>query len=141
MMTLQELGGVAVGAAFGTLGRYIALETFPVARGTFPTTVLVVNLLASGLLGLFLARLDPRAGTSTAPAWVRAVLVAGLVGAFGTMSLVAVDIALLGTHDHRTAAALYAAATLGGCLLALVGGLRAGRWRMSLRRMPEEHEL
>jgi fluoride exporter len=136
-----EIAGVCLGGAAGATARYGALETWPVQPGTFPTTVLLVNLVASAVLGFLLARLDPRHGPTPSRVVPRAVLVAGLVGGFGTISTVAVEIALLVADGQVGTAATYGAATLVGGLVVLYGGLLLGGWRPAWHTMPEEDEL
>ena len=140
-LALGELVGVCIGGALGATARYAALRAWPVRPGTFPTTVLLVNLAASALLGFLLARLDPRRGTAPDGAVPRALLVAGLVGGFGTLSTVAVEMSLLVAHGHAGTAVVYGAATVVGGLLVLTGGLFAGGWQPSWHAMPEEGEL
>lgn len=137
-----DLVAVACGGALGTLGRYGALRAFPVERGEFPTTTLVVNCVASLLLGLFLALLDPRSHPARfLPNWLRPVLVPGVVGGFGTLSLVAVEfVLLLDAHAPRTAAA-YLGATLVGGVTLTTAGLWLGGWHHFGAPMPEEDEM
>jgi CrcB protein len=137
----SELAGVCLGGAAGATARYAALEVWPVVSGTFPTTVLLVNLVASAVLGFVLARLDPRRGPTPDRAVPRAFLVAGLIGGFGTLSTVAVGIALLIADGHMGTAVAYGAATLVGGIVLVTAGLLAGGWRPAWQRMPEEDEL
>jgi fluoride ion exporter CrcB/FEX len=72
---------------------------------------------------------------------VRAFLVAGVVGALGTLSAVAVDIARLLAGDQFGIALGYGAVTLIACTGVLVLGLTAAGWRPSWHTLPEEDEL
>lgn len=136
-----ELLAVGVGGAIGATARYEALLTWPVATGTFPTTILAVNLLASVLLGLFLALLDDRRGRWSGRPVVRAGLVAGVVGGFGTLSAVSVDLARLVADGHGTTAAVYAASTVVGGITLVAIGLLVGGWHPAWHSVPEEDEL
>jgi CrcB protein len=136
-----ELLAVAVGGALGATARYEAVRTWPVAVGTFPTTVLAVNLVASALLGLFLALLDDGRGAWGCRPVVRGALVAGVVGGFGTLSLVSVELAQLVADGHGGTAVAYASATIVGGITLVTLGLLAGGWRPAWHSMPEEDEL
>jgi CrcB protein len=75
-MSGREIALVGVGGAIGTLMRYGAIRAFPIEPGSFPTTILVVNLIASIALGYLLAVLSHRPD-------LRTLLVPGVVGGFG----------------------------------------------------------
>jgi len=138
----RDLGAVALGGAAGTLARDGSVRAFPVGAGTFPTTILVVNLLASFLLGAALARLDERSHPGRAlPEALRPLLVAGFVGGLGTLSAIVVDAALLVDAGRSDTALAYVAATVAGGLAAVAAGLRAGGWHAFSPPMPEEDEL
>jgi CrcB protein len=136
-----ELLAVAVGGALGATARYEAVLTWPVAVGTFPTTVLAVNLVASALLGVFLALLDDERGAWGRRPVVRGALVAGVVGGFGTLSLVSVVLAQLVAGGHGGTAVAYASATIVGGITLVTLGLLAGGWRPAWHSMPAEDEL
>jgi CrcB protein len=136
-----ELLAVAVGGALGATARYEAVLTWPVAVGDFPTTVLAVNLVASALLGLFLALLDDERGAWGRRPIVRGALVAGVVGGFGTLSLVSVELAQLVAEGRGGTAVAYAAATIVGGITLLMLGLLAGGWRPAWHAVPAEDEL
>lgn len=140
-ITGPEVAAVAVGGAIGATSRYGALRTWPVTPGTFPTTILVVNLVASVLLGVLLALLDDRRGVLPNRPVVRAFLVAGVVGGLGTLSAVAVDLARLLSDDQVGTALTYAIVTLVACTGALVAGLGSAGWRPAWHSMPEEDEM
>jgi CrcB protein len=138
----HQVAAVAAGGAAGTLARFGALHAYPVGADTFPTAVLVVNLVASLLLGVLLAVLDPRrVGRPAWPAPLRPLLVAGVAGALSTLSAVVVDAALLVDHQRPRAALGYLAATALGGLVAVAVGLRAGGHPALARPAPEEDEL
>lgn len=132
---------MAVGGAIGTTGRYGTLRAWPVVPGTFPGTVLVINLVASLALGVLLALLDDRRGMIPNRPVVRAFLVAGIVGGFGTLSAVAVDLARLLADDRTGTALAYGVATLVACTAAVVVGLLGAGWRPAWHTVPEEDEM
>ena len=140
-VTGPEIAAVALGGAIGATCRYGALRISPVTPEAFPATILVVNLVASALLGVLLALLDDRRGALPNQPVLRAFLVAGVVGALGTMSAVAVDIARLLAEDRTGTAVGYGIVTLVACTGALVVGLTAAGWRPVWHTVPEEDEL
>ena len=140
-VTGPEVAAVALGGAIGATCRYGALRISPVTPRSFPATILVVNLVASALLGVLLALLDDRRGALPNRPVVRAFLVAGVVGALGTVSAVAVDIARLLAEGRTGTAIGYGAVTLVACTGALIVGLTAAGWRPAWHTMPEEDEL
>jgi CrcB protein len=127
----SELGLVAAGGAIGTVARYSALEAFPVARGTFPTTTFVVNAIAGFLLGLLLARLATNDR-------YKPFLVPGIVGGFGTLSLVAVETALLIDDGEVMLGVEYLAATVVVGVLVVLLGSWIGRGKSRLVLTSEE---
>ena len=136
-----EVAAVAVGGAIGATLRYAAIRAWVITPGTFPITILLVNLVASMLLGVFLALLDDERGRYPNRPVVRAFLVAGVVGAFGTLSAVAVDLARLMSEDRVGTALAYGGVTLVACTIMVVIGLRAAGWRPPWHAMPGEDEL
>ncbi|MGQ0826575.1 MAG: fluoride efflux transporter FluC [Actinomycetota bacterium] len=131
-MSRSELGPVAAGGAVGTLARYGALDHFPVGRDTFPTTTLIVNLVASLLLGFLLARL-------ASSARYKALLVPGVVGGLGTLSLVVVEAAMLVADGAADIALAYVGATiLGGIVLVVIGEWLGGHRRFATSMTREE---
>jgi CrcB protein len=118
---VRELLGLVAGAVVGTLLR-LGLDTvLPHTDAMFPTSTLVINLLGSFILGLFVARLWPRAEP-----WQRAALGPGLLGTFTTFSAFAVSLVTLATAREWALAAVYLVATLVGGALAAIAGLTLG---------------
>ena len=140
-VTGPELAAVAVGGAIGATCRYGALRAWAVSPRTFPITILLVNLVASLLLGVLLALLDEQHGRYPNRPVPRAFLVAGVVGALGTLSAVAADLARLIAADRVGTAIAYGGITLVACTVVLVAGLRVAGWRSTWPTMPEEDEL
>ena len=133
-MTRREVALVGAGGAIGTLLRYGALEIWPVASGTFPTTVLCVNLIASIALGYFLGVLERRPD-------LRTLVIPGIVGGFGTLSLVAVETVQLIDDGYVATAIAYLVATFGGGIVFVATGLALGRHPVLRAPMPEEDML
>jgi CrcB protein len=114
---------VAAGGFLGALARYQLQRRWPVAAGTFPSSTFVINTSGSFLLGLLLAFL----ARIRSPRWrfVRLFAGVGLLGAWTTMSTVAVeadtlvragDAALAGAYLLASVAAGVSAAALGTVL-------------------------
>jgi CrcB protein len=140
-VTRPEVVAVAVGGAIGATCRYGALRAWAVSPRTFPVTILLVNLVASFLLGALLALLDDERGRYPQRPVARAFLVAGVVGALGTLSAVAVDLARLLAADRIGTALAYGAITLVACTVVLLAGMRVAGWHPSWHTVPEEDEL
>lgn len=122
---LDVLVAVAAGGAFGSLARYEITRAFPVGRGQFPTSTLVVNTAGAFVLVLLVERLPPSR-------YVRAFLAVGAIGAFTTFSTFAVETIQLADDDVRAAATFVIASTLAGLMLAWLGIVAA-------RAIPHRH--
>ncbi|HEX8001181.1 MAG TPA: CrcB family protein [Mycobacteriales bacterium] len=111
---------VAAGGAAGTVLRWrIGLDVRP---GAFPTAILVVNVVGSGLLGYLAGRVPVRGPRSEA---VRLALGTGVLGGFTTFSTYAVEVAR--TLDDRPARAVaYALVTVVASVAAAVAGVTVG---------------
>ena len=79
-----------------------------------------MNLIASIALGYLLAVLEHRPD-------LRALLVPGVVGGFGTLSLVAVEVVQLWDDGHALTAVAYLLATVVGGIVCVIAGLALGR--------------
>lgn len=114
----------AAGGSLGTLARGTLAEALPpAATGSFPWTVLLVNVTGSVLL----ASLALLAAARARP-WLAVFLGTGVCGGFTTMSTASVDTVRLLQDDRLLAAAAYAGGTLAGALLGVALVLRlAGR--------------
>jgi CrcB protein len=116
---LGALLAVAAGGAIGTLARYEVGKALASRPAGWPLAILTANLTGAFLLGLVLTvvrshRLRPLLGT-------------GLLGAYTTMSTLAVDTDLLVHGGHVFTAIAYLAASLAGGLVAVECGLAVGR--------------
>ena len=118
------LGGVALGGAVGSLGRWAVGLALPHDGGAFPWATFLVNVTGALAMGLLVAFLVDRPG---AHRLARPVLGVGLLGGWTTFSALAVDAVGLGEGGHPGTAALYLAATFVVGVLAVAGGLRLGR--------------
>lgn len=121
MISPRTVGLVAIGGAIGTLLRDGLGHAAPVAPGTFPTTILVINLVGSWLLGLLLGTLTRRRPDDDV--W-QPFLGTGVLGGFTTFSTFAVATAQLIRVDHYLTALAYVAASVVGGLAAATFGAR-----------------
>jgi fluoride exporter len=111
---------VGIGGALGSLARYGAYRMWPHTHGGFPVPTFTVNLLGSFAIGLLYMYVAAR-GVSADNA--RLFWMTGVLGGFTTYSAFALESVLLG---FSMTGVLYVAATVAGCLLAAVAGLKIG---------------
>lgn len=124
LATSRTLLLVAVGGALGALGRG-ALEAAVPARGGWPVTTLVINVVGAGLLGVLLGVVETH--VSWAPL-ARPLLGTGLLGGFTTMSTFCVEVVKLSDASRGGLAAAYVVVTVVGGLVAAFAGTALGRW-------------
>lgn len=105
----------AAGGAIGAVGRWGLTDVFPVAAGHFPWTILLINVVGSGLL----ASLPLLAVVRSRP-WVGLLLGPGILGGFTTMSAASTDTFLLLDRGHLVLALAYCLGTLAAALLAVL---------------------
>lgn len=117
------LGVIFLGGCAGGLARYGLGLALPPADG-WPWGTLTANTLGAFLLGVLLVVLLER---GTAPPWVRAGLGTGLLGAFTTMSGVALTVDTLALDGRVAAAAGFLTASMLAGLVAAACGLLLGR--------------
>jgi CrcB protein len=115
---------VASGGALGALARYGIELGGDVGRGGFPWPTLVVNVSGSFVLGLVYTLLGERLRPMP---YVRAFLAIGLLGAYTTFSTWTAEDVLLVRDGEVLTAAIYAAVTVLAGIVAVVGGMAAGR--------------
>jgi CrcB protein len=116
---------VGIGGALGSIARYGAYRLWPSVPGGWPVATFTVNLLGSFAIGLLYMYVAARgAGADNA----RLFWMTGVLGGFTTYSAFALEGALLG---FSTTSALYIAATVTGCLLAAVAGMKTGAFLIS----------
>jgi CrcB protein len=113
------LAAVAVGGAAGALLRYGLTTAFPDGSGSFPWTVLAINIVGCFLLallpGLSVVRRRPLLTPALGP---------GVLGGFTTLSAYAEQSRALLAGGHDVLAAAYVVGTLAACLLAVAAGAR-----------------
>ena len=110
---------IALGSAIGGMSRF-ALGTWIVERyGTaFPWHTLVINILGSGLIGLFAATVKPMP-------W-RQFLMVGICGGFTTFSSFSLETLTLLQEGHSARAFAYIGLSVGVCLGSVWIGQTAG---------------
>lgn len=118
---LAHLFLVAVGGGLGASARYMTnLAALRFAGPNFPWGTIVVNILGSFAMGLLVAMLARRTGTSME---VRSFLATGFLGGFTTFSAFSLDFALMWQRGDHWHGAFYVLASVMLSLLALFGGL------------------
>jgi len=111
---------VGLGGAMGSIARYGAYRMWPLAPGGLPLPTLAVNLLGSFAIGLLYMYVAARGGSADN---ARLFWMTGVLGGFTTYSAFALETALLG---FSLTGAAYLAATVVGCLLGAIAGLKIG---------------
>jgi len=114
----------ALGGALGALARWGVATALPHARGGWPWATLLVNLAGCLAIGALLAVLLARFPHSP---WLRPFLAVGVLGGFTTYSTFAVDVVTLTEAGRGWLAAGYVLVSVLGGVLAVLGGLLAGR--------------
>jgi CrcB protein len=122
------LGAIAAGGFLGALARYEVELTWPARAGGFPWSTFVINTSGAFLLGLLLTITIERDGDHT-ELWryLRLFACVGGLGAWTTMSTIAVESDTLVRGGFPAVAALYLAATVLAGLGAAVLGRMSGR--------------
>jgi CrcB protein len=121
---------VALGGALGSVARFLVTRALHPAPGgdAFPWGTLAVNLAGAFAISALLGHGGDGAGGAWLSPAARAALVTGVLGGFTTYSAFNHDALRLLHAGAPLTAALYLAATVGGCLAAgLAGGLLAAR--------------
>jgi fluoride exporter len=111
---------VAFGGALGSVARYGAGRLWPATPGGWPVPTLTVNVLGSFAIGLIYMYVAAR-GVSADNA--RLFWMTGVLGGFTTYSAFALESVSLGFSAIGIA---YVLATLVGCLLAALLGMKIG---------------
>ena len=128
--SLPVVGVVALGGVIGALLRYQAGLIWPTPAGTFPTTILLVNLLGCLVMGVFMVLITE---FWTPHPLLRPFLGTGVLGGFTTFSTYGLDIVSLFRLGRPLTAASYLFATPIGAMLAVGLGILATR-RIVTRR-------
>ena len=100
---------MGAGGFIGALGRYELGLTWPTPAGHFPWTTFTINVSGAFVLGLVLTLLLERVGPTR---YVRPFFCVGVLGAWTTMSTLAVEGDLLLKDGHVATAFVYVAATV-----------------------------
>lgn len=116
---------VALGGALGSLARHGANRLWPASPGGWPVPTFTVNVLGSFAIGLVYAYVAAR-GASADNA--RLFWMTGVLGGFTTYSAFALETVLLG---FSSAGVVYVLATVAGCLIAAISGMKIGSLLMS----------
>ncbi|MCX4636261.1 fluoride efflux transporter CrcB [Streptomyces sp. RPA4-5] len=125
------IGVVAAGGGIGAAARYGAALVWPTGEGSFPWTILAVNVVGCALMGVLMVMV-----TEVWPAHrlLRPFLGTGVLGGFTTFSTYAVDIQRLIDARHPAQAMAYLAGTLLAALAAVWGAVTGTRALLQLRR-------
>ena len=121
----QQWLAIACGGAAGALSRWMLAGGVQRWLGReFPWGTLAVNVLGSFALGLFAVIAIERFDFGPA---LRLGILVGFLGAFTTFSTFALDTVELGAAGLSWRAALYVAASVGSCVLAVLAGMQFAR--------------
>ncbi|WP_406479741.1 fluoride efflux transporter FluC [Streptomyces platensis] len=125
------IGVVAAGGGIGAAARYGAVLVWPTGEGSFPWTILAVNVVGCALMGVLMVMV-----TEVWPAHrlLRPFLGTGVLGGFTTFSTYAVDIQRLIDARHPAQAMACLAGTLLAALAAVWGAVTGTRALLQLRR-------
>ncbi|MFI9050275.1 fluoride efflux transporter FluC [Streptomyces sp. NPDC053427] len=123
------IGAVAVGGGIGAAARYGASLLWPTAAGTFPWTILAVNVVGCALMGVLMVLITELWSPHRL---VRPFLGTGILGGFTTFSTYAVDIERLVNARQAALGLVYLAATLLAALAAVWGGVALTRRSLGL---------
>ena len=122
---------VALGGALGSLLRYQAGLIWPTPAGSFPTTILLVNLLGCLVIGVFLVVVVE---VRTVHRLVRPFFATGVLGGFTTFSTYSLDIFSLVRDGEPLLAVGYLLGTAIGAMLAVMVGMVVTRRLLIARR-------
>jgi CrcB protein len=112
---------VALGGGLGASARYLTnLAALRIAGPNFPWGTLAVNIIGSFLMGVLIASLARRTGTSME---LRSFLATGFLGGFTTFSAFSLDFALMWERGNIWHGAFYLGASVLLSILALFAGL------------------
>jgi CrcB protein len=127
-------GAVGFGGIIGAMLREVLELLIPVTSG-FPLPTLVINWTGSLFLAWFYTITTWRLGM---PAWLRAGVGTGIVGAFTTFSTFSLETDTLLQTGKLLEAALYVALSVAGGLFLAWLGFRLGSERVVRVRQEEE---
>jgi CrcB protein len=123
---------VALGGALGACARYGATLIWPTAPGSFPWTILIVNVVGCAVIGVFMVLISE---VWSAHRLVRPFVGTGVLGGFTTFSTYAVDIERLIDSGRASTGLVYLGLTPCAALAAVWSAVWATRrvlaWRQS----------
>jgi len=109
---------VAGGGIVGSASRTLVGQWLGAGEGRFPTSILVVNIAGSLVLGFYLARREQ----AVTRRWSLHFWAIGLLGSFTTFSAFSLDVVrLLGERRAASAIAYVSASIVGGLMAASIG--------------------
>ncbi|WP_425418345.1 fluoride efflux transporter CrcB [Oricola indica] len=112
---------VALGGGLGASARYLTnLAALRIAGPHFPWGTMIVNIVGSFAMGVLVAWLARRTGTSME---LRSFIATGFLGGFTTFSAFSLDFALMWERGNQWPGAIYLAASVALSILALFAGL------------------
>lgn len=112
---------VALGGGLGASARYLTnLAALRIAGPSFPWGTITVNIVGSFLMGVLIAALARRTGTSME---MRSFLATGFLGGFTTFSAFSLDFAVMWERGNQWHGALYLGASVLLSIMALFAGL------------------
>jgi CrcB protein len=116
---------VAIGGALGALSRYLVDRAIEAREfGVFPWSTFTINVSGCFVVGIVIVALVDR---HHAPAWLRLGLVMGVLGGYTTFSTFAQENLDLLEEGRVITATIYATASVGVGILAVLAGSRIGR--------------
>ena len=122
---MTNLLWVAAGGAIGvSLRHLVGTASLRILGSAFPWGTLIVNVFGSLLMGLFIAWLTKRTGTSNE---LRLFFATGVLGGFTTFSAFSLDVVNMVERGAMTSAFGYIAASVVISLAAVFIGLWFGR--------------
>lgn len=122
--TMQNLVFIALGGAFGALGRYWVTNLFFQPQSTLPWGTLLVNVLGSLIMGALFVIIVEKAQL---PASFRPLLMIGFLGAFTTFSTFSLETVALIHEGHIMSAAIYILLSVIFSVVALAAGIAITR--------------
>jgi CrcB protein len=123
VIPLSHVAVVFAGGVLGGLARDGISLAWPAATVSFPTAILVINVVGAFVLGVLVTVIALR----VAPHYLRPFLGAGFCGAFTTFSSVVTSADLLLAHGHAGVALGYLAASLLAGLVAVYSAMALTR--------------
>ncbi len=120
-MSINILLSVAVGGAFGAVGRYLVMSSIGSLLGTgFPYATLLINIIGSFILG---AIIEVMALSWFPSLEIRAFIIVGVLGSFTTFSTFSFDIVALLENGEFLATIIYVSVSVITSVVGLFAGM------------------